>query len=72
MLLYNGGGGTVDLVHRLPPDGYGRRVYRLSSLPPAYIRYLREKLEEVPTGPHLILNEWGVGWRFRPPEPAPA
>jgi two-component system KDP operon response regulator KdpE len=35
-----------------------------------YIRYLREKLEEDPSQPQMILSEWGVGYRFQPPEPA--
>jgi DNA-binding response OmpR family regulator len=33
-----------------------------------YIRYLRQKLEEDPANPHLILNEWGVGYRLQPPQ----
>jgi len=33
-----------------------------------YIRYLRQKLETDPARPRLILNEWGVGYRFQPPE----
>ena len=32
-----------------------------------YIRYLREKIEDDPTNPRIILNEWGVGYRFAPP-----
>ena len=40
-----------------------------------YVRYLREKLEDDPTSPRLIVSEWGVGYRFQPqeiaPEPAP-
>lgn len=37
-----------------------------------YIRYLREKLEDDPAHPRLIVSEWGVGYRFVPPEaPAP-
>jgi two-component system KDP operon response regulator KdpE len=35
-----------------------------------YIRYLREKLEEDPAQPQMILSEWGVGYRFQPPEPS--
>ncbi len=31
-----------------------------------YVRYLRSKLEEDPKVPELILNEWGVGYRFEP------
>ena len=34
-----------------------------------YIRYLREKLEDDPSDPRLILSEWGVGYRFQPAEP---
>jgi DNA-binding response OmpR family regulator len=29
-----------------------------------YIRYLREKLEEDPGNPRLIINEWGIGYRL--------
>jgi two-component system KDP operon response regulator KdpE len=32
-----------------------------------YIRYLREKLEDDPRNPRLILSEWGLGYRFQPP-----
>lgn len=32
-----------------------------------YVRYLREKLEEDPTKPQMIVSEWGVGYRFEPP-----
>ncbi len=39
-----------------------------------YIRYLREKLEDDPTRPQLILSEWGVGYSLAvagvPAEPA--
>ncbi len=31
-----------------------------------YIRYLREKLEEDPANPKMILSEWGVGYRLQP------
>ena len=30
-----------------------------------YIRYLREKLEDDPNNPQLILSEWGVGYRLQ-------
>lgn len=33
-----------------------------------YIRYLREKLEEDPTRPQLIVSEWGVGYRLQLPD----
>lgn len=29
-----------------------------------YIKYLRSKIERDPQSPRLILNEWGVGYRF--------
>jgi DNA-binding response OmpR family regulator len=32
-----------------------------------YIRYLREKLEDSPNHPQLILSEWGVGYRLHVP-----
>ena len=31
-----------------------------------YIRYLREKLEDAPSHPEMILSEWGIGYRFEP------
>lgn len=31
-----------------------------------YIRYLRTKIEDDPQSPELILNEWGIGYRFEP------
>lgn len=31
-----------------------------------YIRYLRWKLEDDPRDPKMILNEWGIGYRFQP------
>ena len=37
-----------------------------------YIRYLREKLEEEPTDPQLIVSEWGVGYRLQLPETSEA
>jgi two-component system KDP operon response regulator KdpE len=33
-----------------------------------YVRYLREKLEDDPTSPRLIVSEWGIGYRFQPQE----
>ena len=35
-----------------------------------YIKYLRSKIEHDPREPELILNEWGVGYRFEPSLPA--
>ncbi len=32
-----------------------------------YIRYLREKLEDDPNHPQLVLSEWGVGYRLHVP-----
>jgi two-component system KDP operon response regulator KdpE len=32
-----------------------------------YVRYLREKLEEDPSNPKIILSEWGVGYRIQSP-----
>ena len=34
-----------------------------------YIRYLREKLEEEPTDPQLMVSDWGIGYRLQLPEP---
>ncbi|NPV07159.1 MAG: response regulator transcription factor [Anaerolineae bacterium] len=33
-----------------------------------YVRYLREKLEDDPTNPKLIITEWGIGYRLRAPD----
>jgi two-component system KDP operon response regulator KdpE len=35
-----------------------------------YVRYLREKMEDDPTNPKMILSEWGVGYRLQAPERA--
>jgi two-component system KDP operon response regulator KdpE len=35
-----------------------------------YIKYLRSKIERDPQNPQLILNEWGVGYRFEARETA--
>jgi DNA-binding response OmpR family regulator len=32
-----------------------------------YVRYLREKLEDDPNHPQLIVSEWGVGYRLHAP-----
>jgi two-component system KDP operon response regulator KdpE len=32
-----------------------------------YIRYLREKIEDDPNHPRLIISEWGVGYRLQLP-----
>ncbi|MBL7498962.1 response regulator transcription factor [Frankia sp. CNm7] len=40
-----------------------------------HIRRLREKIEDDPTAPRLLVTVWGVGYRYDPPtaaEPAPA
>lgn len=36
-----------------------------------YVRYLRQKIEDEPSKPKLILTEPGVGYRFAPPQPPP-
>lgn len=33
-----------------------------------YVRYLREKLEDDPKEPRLIVSEWGIGYRLDLPE----
>jgi len=33
-----------------------------------YVRYLREKLEQDPQNPRLIVSQWGVGYRLDVPE----
>ena len=37
-----------------------------------YVRYLREKLEAVPSEPRYICTEWGVGYRFEPLAASPS
>jgi two-component system KDP operon response regulator KdpE len=37
-----------------------------------YIRYLRERIEDDPNAPKMILSEWGVGYRFEAPPAAAA
>jgi two-component system KDP operon response regulator KdpE len=37
-----------------------------------YIGYLRDKLEDDPHYPRLLVNQWGVGYRLVTAEPAPA
>lgn len=32
-----------------------------------YIGYLREKLEDDPANPQMLLNAWGVGYKLQPP-----
>ncbi len=33
-----------------------------------YVRYLREKLENDPNNPKLVITEWGIGYRLRAPD----
>ncbi|HEY2283842.1 MAG TPA: response regulator transcription factor [Solirubrobacteraceae bacterium] len=33
-----------------------------------YVRKLREKLEQNPAAPELLVTVWGIGYRFDPPE----
>ncbi len=35
-----------------------------------YIHYLRRKIEDRPRKPYYLLAEWGIGYRFREPNPA--
>ncbi|MFZ5917862.1 MAG: response regulator transcription factor [Chloroflexota bacterium] len=44
-------------------EEYSNEVHYLK----LYIRYLRQKLEDVPSNPRYILTEWGIGYRFREP-----
>jgi two-component system KDP operon response regulator KdpE len=37
-----------------------------------YVRYLRERIEDDPNAPKMILSEWGVGYRFEAPPAAAA
>ncbi len=50
----------VELLTEVWGPEYAEDTANLS----VYVRYLREKLEEVPGEPRYICTEWGVGYRF--------
>jgi DNA-binding response OmpR family regulator len=65
--------GRVVLHQDLLARVWGREYRDETEYLRVYIRYLRQKIEEDPSNPRLILTEPGVGYRFAsPPEPIPA
>lgn len=64
--------GRVVLHQDLLAHVWGREYRDETEYLRVYIRYLRQKIEEDPSHPKLILTEPGVGYRFTAPEPAPA
>jgi len=65
--------GRVVLHQDLLARVWGREYRDETEYLRVYIRYLRQKIEEDPSQPKLILTEPGVGYRFAsPPEPIPA
>ncbi|HLZ10138.1 MAG TPA: response regulator transcription factor [Chloroflexota bacterium] len=65
--------GRVVLHQDLLAKVWGREYRDETEYLRVYIRYLRQKIEEDPSQPKLILTEPGVGYRFAsPPEPIPA
>jgi DNA-binding response OmpR family regulator len=65
--------GRVVLHQDLLARVWGREYRDETEYLRVYIRYLRQKIEEDPSQPKLILTEPGVGYRFSAPvEPAPA
>jgi two-component system KDP operon response regulator KdpE len=64
--------GRVVLHQDLLARVWGREYRDETEYLRVYIRYLRQKIEEDPSQPKLILTEPGVGYRFAsPPEPIP-
>jgi two-component system, OmpR family, KDP operon response regulator KdpE len=55
----------AELLKQVWGEGYLDSTANLS----LYIRYLREKLEDDPSEPRYICNEWGVGYWFAPSGP---
>ena len=43
---------------------WGEEYYDSPDLVKKYIRRLREKIEENPNNPVMLLSEWGVGYKF--------
>ena len=65
--------GRVVLHQDLLARVWGREYRDETEYLRVYIRYLRQKIEEDPSQPKLILTEPGVGYRFSAPaEPASA
>ena len=61
--------GRVVLHQDLLAKVWGREYRDETEYLRVYIRYLRQKIEEEPSKPTLILTEPGVGYRFAQPPP---
>ena len=48
---------------------WGEEYYSSPDLVKKYIRRLREKIEENPNNPMMLISEWGVGYKFVNPYP---
>jgi two-component system KDP operon response regulator KdpE len=64
--------GRVVLHQDLLARVWGREYRDETEYLRVYIRYLRQKIEEDPSSPKLILTEPGVGYRFAAPAEPPA
>ncbi len=61
------------MTHRvLMVKGWGAEYVDSRHYLRLYIRYLREKLEDDPANPKLIVSHWGVGYSLQPPQPRDA
>jgi len=63
--------GRVVLHQDLLAKVWGREYRDETEYLRVYVRYLRQKIEDEPSSPKLILTEPGVGYRFAQPAPAP-
>ena len=63
--------GRLPWLWGIPTSDVGREYRDETEYLRVYIRYLRQKIEDDPSHPILILTEPGVGYRFAQP-PAPA
>ena len=64
--------GWIVTHEQLLQKAWGPNYVGDKSFVKLYIRYLRQKLEEDPHNPQLILTERGVGYRFAVPGKEPA
>jgi two-component system KDP operon response regulator KdpE len=63
--------GRVVLHQDLLAKVWGREYRDETEYLRVYVRYLRQKIEDEPSSPKLILTEPGVGYRFAQPAPTP-
>lgn len=67
LLLYlSANPGRVISQAELVREVWGAEYADDPSVLAVYIRYLREKLEEIPSNPEYIRTDWGAGYRFMP------